>query len=153
QRWRPTARGSRRSCAPRRRPGRGKFPGMPVHSLGPGAARAAGENAPAPGGAPGTATIARRLVGGLLGAAETGVPTLAAVRGAPGRRLALTEVGRSYVVGRGGACALPLDVEEVSREHAAFMREASSVVVRDLGSKNGVLVAGARIQGERRLAD
>ncbi len=56
-------------------------------------------------------------------------------------------------MGRAETCALPLGVEEVSREHAAFVRGAAGVVVRDLGSKNGVVIAGARVAGERTLAD
>src|SRR5207344_258836 len=50
-------------------------------------------------------------------------------------------------------CALPLPVEEVSLEHAALERGADGVVLRDLGSKNGVSVGGARVDGQRRLAD
>lgn len=116
----------------------------------------AAERAGSPTTAPpveGTGTIARRLVGDLFGNAQTGVPTLVVTRGAPARRLALTELDRAYVVGRAETCALPLDVEEVSREHAAFVRDAAGVLVRDLGSKNGVVVGGARVAGERRLAD
>jgi len=102
--------------------------------------------------AEGTGTIARRLVEDLF--AGAGVPVLRVTDGAPARRLALVEAGRTYVAGRGETCELPLGVEEVSREHAAFVRSVGDgVVVRDLGSKNGVLVGGARIAGERRLAD
>jgi len=93
------------------------------------------------------------LVGDLLGGARTGAPALTVTRGVVARPLALVELGRPYVVGRGATSALALDVEEVSREHAAFVRDATGVVVRDLGSKNGVLVRGARVEGERRLAD
>jgi len=100
-----------------------------------------------------TATIARRLVADLLAGATDGAPTLTVVRGAPARSLHLVALERPYVAGRAEPCALPLGVEEVSREHAAFVRDATGVVVRDLGSKNGVVVAGARVAGERRLVD
>jgi pSer/pThr/pTyr-binding forkhead associated (FHA) protein len=110
--------------------------------VAPGAAAAAAE---------GTATIARRLVDDLF--AGAGVPVVRVADGAPARRLALAETGRTYIAGREGTCDLPLGVEEVSREHAAFVRDDTGVVVRDLGSKNGVLVGGVRIAGERRLAD
>jgi pSer/pThr/pTyr-binding forkhead associated (FHA) protein len=111
-----------------------------------------GEGPPAPA-AEGTATVARRLVSDLFAGADAGAPTLSVARGAAPRTLALVALDHPYVVGRGETCALPLDVEEVSREHAAFVRGAAAVVVRDLGSKNGVLVAGTRVAGERALVD
>jgi pSer/pThr/pTyr-binding forkhead associated (FHA) protein len=105
-------------------------------------------------GAPeGTGTIARRLVDDLFGGGAGTVPAVRVVGGAAPERLALVHAGRAYVVGRSEACALPLPVEEVSREHAALLRDAEGVVVRDLGSKNGVSVGGTRVDGERRLAD
>ncbi|HVZ71502.1 MAG TPA: FHA domain-containing protein [Polyangia bacterium] len=104
-------------------------------------------------GVEGTATIARRLVDDLFAASPAQAPAVRVVRGAPARRLALTTTGRAYVAGRGEACALALVVEEVSREHASFTRTDAGVVVRDLGSKNGVVCAGARVVGSRTLAD
>jgi pSer/pThr/pTyr-binding forkhead associated (FHA) protein len=113
-----------------------------------------GEGPPAPA-VEGTATVARRLVADLFAGAQVdeGAPTLSIARGAPARTLALVALEHPYVVGRGDACALPLDFEEVSREHAAFVRGATAVVVRDLGSKNGVRVSGARVSGARDLVD
>jgi pSer/pThr/pTyr-binding forkhead associated (FHA) protein len=107
---------------------------------------------PAAPEAEGTSTLARRLVDDLF-AGGAGAPAIRVVRGAPAAELALAVAGRAYVAGRGEGCALCLPVEEVSREHAAFVRGADGVVVRDLGSKNGVLVGGARIVGEHTLAD
>jgi pSer/pThr/pTyr-binding forkhead associated (FHA) protein len=100
----------------------------------------------------GTATIARRLVDDLFGG-DAAAPAIRVVRGAPPASLPLAALGRAYVVGRAESCALCLPVEEVSREHATFVRAAEGVVVRDLGSKNGVVVAGARVAGEHTLAD
>ena len=108
---------------------------------------------PAAPAAEGTGTLARRLVDDLFAGGATGAPALRVVRGAPPRTLALAVDGRSYLAGRAESCALCLAVEEVSREHAAFVRAAHGVVVRDLGSKNGVLVRGARVAGEHALAD
>jgi pSer/pThr/pTyr-binding forkhead associated (FHA) protein len=108
---------------------------------------------PSAAAAEGTATIARRLVDDLFAGARDGAPALEIVRGAAAGRLALVDLGRPYVVGRAEGCALPLAVEEVSREHAIFVRDAAGVLVRDLGSKNGVVVAGVRVAGERKLAD
>jgi len=104
--------------------------------------------------AAGTGTIARRLVDDLFASAADGAPALRVVRGAPPRALTLAVAGRSYVAGRAESCALCLAVEEVSREHAAFVRDADGgVVVRDLGSKNGVVLRGVRVAGELVLAD
>jgi pSer/pThr/pTyr-binding forkhead associated (FHA) protein len=113
-----------------------------------------GEGSSSPSAAAeGTATIARRLVDDLFAASPAKAPALRVLRGAPVQRLALGETGRAYFAGRAEACALSLDVEEVSREHATFTRAATGIVVRDLGSKNGVVIAGARIVGERVVSD
>lgn len=62
-----------------------------------------------------------------------------------GRELALTEAGRTYVLGRGQGADLVLDDADASRKHVELMRKGSQVLVRDLGSKNGATL------GERRL--
>lgn len=108
---------------------------------------------PVAGAADGTGTIARRLVDDLFGATGEGAPIVRVVRGAPERRLELLELGRAYVIGRSETCALPLAVEEVSREHATLTRLTDGVLLRDLGSKNGVTLSGARVAAERRLTD
>jgi pSer/pThr/pTyr-binding forkhead associated (FHA) protein len=97
----------------------------------------------------GTATIARRLVADLFDASS--VVTVTA--GAPPQRLVLAEEGRLYVVGRADTCALSFDVEHVSREHAAFLRTPAGVILRDLGSKNGVLVNATRVTSDHVLSD
>jgi pSer/pThr/pTyr-binding forkhead associated (FHA) protein len=43
--------------------------------------------------------------------------------------------------------------DDISREHAEFERRWDGVFVRDLGSKNGVLLMGERVASERRLSD
>jgi pSer/pThr/pTyr-binding forkhead associated (FHA) protein len=103
--------------------------------------------------AAGTATIARRLVDDLFADAPESAPTVRVLAGAPATALRLATEGRAYVVGRAETWALALPSDAVSREHAAFVRRHEAVVVRDLGSKNGVLVGGTRITGEHALAD
>jgi pSer/pThr/pTyr-binding forkhead associated (FHA) protein len=63
---------------------------------------------------------------------------------AQGRSIA---IDRIRTVGRDHGCSLVLDDDErVSRQHASFTPQADgSVMVADLGSTNGVLVAGRRI--------
>jgi pSer/pThr/pTyr-binding forkhead associated (FHA) protein len=107
-------------------------------------------------GAEGTATIARRLVSDLFAAAPgTATPTLTIVSGVrTGPALRLDDLDRRYLVGRIESCDLPLPSEEISREHAAFVRLWDGVVVQDLGSKNGLLVNDAPVTaGEQRLRD
>ena len=48
------------------------------------------------------------------------------------------------VAGRGGSCAIFLADVTVSREHARFSVDASSLSVTDLGSTNGTYVNGQR---------
>jgi pSer/pThr/pTyr-binding forkhead associated (FHA) protein len=105
-------------------------------------------------GAEGTATIARRLVSDLFAAAPgTATPTLAIVSGVRAAGpLRLEDLDRRYLVGRVESCDLQLPSDEISREHAAFVRLWDGVVVKDLGSKNGVLVNDAPVV-EQRLRD
>ena len=105
-------------------------------------------------GAEGTGTIARRLVSDLfLAAPETNAPTLTVVEGpSSGSVLRLVERGKDFTIGRSNSCALCIKVNELSREHAAFTRGSNGVVVRDLGSKNGIQVNGVTVS-ETRLSD
>lgn len=52
-----------------------------------------------------------------------------------------------FVVGRTTECHLVLDDGLVSRRHASFRVHGDIVAVKDLGSRNGVSVNGAPIQG------
>jgi hypothetical protein len=99
----------------------------------------------------GTATIAHRLVSNLFAAAPARVPCLEQVSGSG--HLAFRAPDRAYVVGSAPDCDLLLLTDQVSWEHAAFTRRIGGVFVRDLDSKNGVRVAGARIASEVRLRD
>ncbi|HET6334418.1 MAG TPA: FHA domain-containing protein [Polyangiales bacterium] len=58
-----------------------------------------------------------------------------------------------FVVGRTAGCHLVLGDALVSRRHAVFRVTREGVEVRDLGSRNGVLVNGARIEGPSVLKD
>ena len=53
------------------------------------------------------------------------------------------------VVGRSVAAQVRIDDTEASRQHAEIVkREDGAYVVRDLGSRNGTLVNGEKIEGE-----
>ena len=56
------------------------------------------------------------------------------------------------LIGRSPKCEVVIPSESVSRRHAAVISEGDAWFVSDLGSKNGVLVGGARTQ-RRRLAN
>src|SRR5215213_5232004 len=59
-------------------------------------------------------------------------------------------VGR-IVVGRDPSCDVSHDDSLLSRRHAEFVTAGDDVTVKDLGSRNGVFVNGARA-AEQRLA-
>ena len=103
----------------------------------------------------GTQTLARRLVHDLF---EVGPPAelahIVVLSGVEqGKQVALSTSGRVFTVGRGELCDLILSDRDVSREHVAIQRASYGFVARDLGSKNGVEVAGEYIEGERLLHD
>jgi pSer/pThr/pTyr-binding forkhead associated (FHA) protein len=63
-----------------------------------------------------------------------------------GRRIELPE--RAVVIGRDETCFIRMTSQEVSRQHCALTPTERGLVVRDLGSQNGTLVNGARIEHE-----
>ena len=66
------------------------------------------------------------------------------VRWVSPRALVLPLSRRVQVVGREESCDLTLDGVEISRRHAEFRVDGPVVAVRDLDSRNGVLVNGVR---------
>jgi predicted component of type VI protein secretion system len=58
-----------------------------------------------------------------------------------------------FVVGRSAECQLSVDDPLVSRKHGLIRVRKDAVTVEDLGSRNGVLVNGARIEGAREIVD
>jgi len=57
-----------------------------------------------------------------------------------------------YLFGRGGECHIRPDSAMVSRQHCLLrVTPDSQVFLRDLGSRNGTLVNGERLLGERSL--
>ena len=57
------------------------------------------------------------------------------------------------VIGRDRACAVHIDAESVSRQHARLRLAGGEASLEDLGSKNGTWVDGERIHGEVALTD
>ena len=72
---------------------------------------------------------------------------LRVMRGAhAGRDIVLAR--NQFVIGRGEECQLRPRSEAVSRRHCVVKIETNTVVVQDLGSKNGTYVNGQRIESE-----
>lgn len=66
-----------------------------------------------------------------------------------GAELRLLDEGRLYLLGRAEKCELPLADEDASREHAAVIRRSAQVLIRDLGSRNGVHLGDMRLTPDR----
>jgi predicted component of type VI protein secretion system len=78
---------------------------------------------------------------------------LVVVRGKPEGKV-IPLVGPKFKIGRGETCHLRPNSEQVSREHAEFTLSGDSIVVRDLGSRNGTLVNGKALTADScRLKD
>lgn len=56
-----------------------------------------------------------------------------------------------FVIGRSSSCNLALDDGLVSRRHAVIHVADGAALLEDLGSRNGVLANGERIEGRRKL--
>ena len=61
--------------------------------------------------------------------------------------------GPEVDLGRSPDCHITIEDPLVSRRHAKIVLTDDGPVVRDLGSRNGVLVNGERVDGERALQD
>jgi two-component system response regulator AtoC len=66
--------------------------------------------------------------------------------GHDGPRTLRLPLGVSLTVGRHASCDVALADLTLSRHHARFERRGSSVMVEDLGSRNGVWLSGRRVE-------
>jgi DNA-binding winged helix-turn-helix (wHTH) protein len=57
------------------------------------------------------------------------------------------------IIGRGGDAAVRIASERASRHHARILVSASGAIIEDLGSTNGTIVGGERLDGRRPLQD
>ena len=71
---------------------------------------------------------------------------LHALAGAP-LSTARIDLAETAICGRHSECDLAVDDDEVSKQHLAFLRHENKVLVEDLGSTNGTMVNGIRLQG------
>ncbi len=94
-----------------------------------------------------TRELALALVSQALAAMGTDLTTKVRVLEGrdQGAALALAEEGRTYTLGRGAECDLPVADADASREHATVVRRGGEVRVRDLGAKNGTWLGEATL--------
>lgn len=64
----------------------------------------------------------------------------------PPRRAVTLAVGRCIIIGAHVSCDLVIDDPTISGRHVSLTGSASGIVVEDLASKNGVYLAGARVE-------
>lgn len=63
----------------------------------------------------------------------------------------IVELGEHTVLGRGASCDLVLEGEGISRRHADIMFVDDDIILRDLGSTNGVWCNGELLEGAKVL--
>jgi hypothetical protein len=94
-----------------------------------------------------TESLARELVRSLLGAGAAPAFELLGSGGVALRR-ELAPPESVLVIGRGDEADWVILDEDLSREHVEVRRGWEGVTIRDLGSKNGTVIDGARIPDE-----
>lgn len=101
-----------------------------------------------------TAELARRMVREVFGKANAmDQPNISILNGPnAGTALPLPAPPAHWVVGRADTCDLVIDDADASREHAEIIRDLDGALLRDLDSKNGILVNGKPFK-EKRLRE
>src|SRR5947209_5652291 len=76
---------------------------------------------------------------------------LLVIQGKPQGKCLQFRVGRDYMFGRGAECHIQVHPKKdwVSRQHCLLRVTPEGTFLRDLGSRNGTLVNGVRLVGER----
>jgi len=93
-------------------------------------------------------TSVRPIVGGTSASSWYLVVTLPD----GGSRIVALEDGAEIVFGRQADCTVVVEDDALSRRHAAVRRRGDTVIVEDLGSRNGTRINGTPITGSRRVA-
>jgi len=70
---------------------------------------------------------------------------------APHTRVVPLPDGVPVTFGRASTASVPIEAEQVSRQHARVVRRGADIYVEDLGSRNGTHVNGVRVDGTTRL--
>jgi pSer/pThr/pTyr-binding forkhead associated (FHA) protein len=99
-----------------------------------------------------TATLARRLLKDSLRSlgGDSAPPYLELRSGkTAGRRWEIPAAGSRLTLGRAEGCEVLLDDRDCSRQHAEVERDAEGFLLRDLGSRNGIVVGGRSLTEKR----
>jgi pSer/pThr/pTyr-binding forkhead associated (FHA) protein len=90
---------------------------------------------------------AREILAGLLARSGAAPAPALLVIGGPGSasRYPLPEPPASLRIGRANDADIRVDDRDVSRYHAEVVRTATGIAVRDVESRNGLIVGGARV--------
>jgi pSer/pThr/pTyr-binding forkhead associated (FHA) protein len=100
-----------------------------------------------------TAELARRLFRASQRGANVGGARLVLLGGpSVGKSIPVPDPPGRLVIGRAETCGIVLSDPDASREHAEVVRDLDGVTIRNLGSKNGVVVQGNLVQ-QKRLRD
>ena len=102
-----------------------------------------------------TAFLAQQVVADMLGSLSGQEEPLPAVLDGPeeGQRVMLDGQKPYLIFGRSPDCDVLLDESNVSRRHARVTVDFSGIWIEDLGSKNGIQVAGEVVRDKVRLKD
>jgi pSer/pThr/pTyr-binding forkhead associated (FHA) protein len=103
-----------------------------------------------------TEQLARRMVQEVLSTlGSKSEPAALRVMNGPdeGKRFEISEEQVEVTIGRSPDCDLPLNDQNISRRHCLIKRNWHAFTAQDLGSKNGVLVNGKKIEGQFNLKD
>jgi pSer/pThr/pTyr-binding forkhead associated (FHA) protein len=104
-----------------------------------------------------TEALARRMVQEVLstlGGSKTEPPALRVMNGVDeGKRFEIREELAEVTLGRSPECDMPLNDQNISRRHCLIKRNWHGFTAQDLGSKNGVIVNGNKIEGAYNLKD
>jgi len=100
-----------------------------------------------------TAELARRLFRASQRGSQVQGARLVLLGGPQvGKSTSVPDPPRKLVIGPAESCQIVLSDPDVSREHAEVARDLDGVSIKNLGSKNGVVVQGHTVQ-QRRLRD
>ncbi len=104
-----------------------------------------------------TEHLARRMVQEVLSsiAGQNVEPTTIRAMNGPdeGRRCEIADDQAEVTIGRSPDCDFPVDDQNTSRRHCLIKRTWNGFTVQDLGSKNGVLINGRKIEQPENLQD
>jgi DNA-binding NtrC family response regulator/pSer/pThr/pTyr-binding forkhead associated (FHA) protein len=81
--------------------------------------------------------------------AEASSPHVVVTEEGPARVFEVLD-GAELVIGRGQDATIRVDSGRASRRHAIIRRAGNVLTLEDLGSRNGTIVSGTRVHGDRR---